>query len=311
MFLTGFADEAGASVETQIAATKELGWKYIESRAIGQKNLASLTDAEFEDFAEKLDRAGLKVNCYGSAVANWSRDPRSDADFEASRKELLSALPRMAKLGVKMIRGMSFKVPADAVPDSPELEAVIFRKVRELVKLCEEAGVIYGHENCMNYGGMSYIHTLRLIESVKSPNFRLIFDTGNPVFTFRRIGPAPWPLQSAWEFHKNVREFIDYVHIKDGVSNVGPDGKVQTTFTFAGDGCGHVRAIVRDLLATGYDGGFSMEPHLAVIFHEKDNTNDDAVKALRKKETYVEYGRRFEKLLAECGWTGLQSSPGV
>ena len=58
MFLTGFADEAGADLATQIRATKELGWKFIETRKIGNKTLATLTDAEFDDFCEKLDEAG-------------------------------------------------------------------------------------------------------------------------------------------------------------------------------------------------------------------------------------------------------------
>ena len=40
MFLTGFADEAGADFAVQIKATKELGWKYIETRNINGKNLA-------------------------------------------------------------------------------------------------------------------------------------------------------------------------------------------------------------------------------------------------------------------------------
>ena len=41
MFLTGFADEAGASLATQIKATRELGWKFIETRNLDGKNLAS------------------------------------------------------------------------------------------------------------------------------------------------------------------------------------------------------------------------------------------------------------------------------
>ena len=50
MFLTGFADEAGAALDVQIKATKELGWKYIETRKIGDKTLATLSDAEFDDW---------------------------------------------------------------------------------------------------------------------------------------------------------------------------------------------------------------------------------------------------------------------
>ena len=101
MFLTGFADEAGADFATQIKATSELGWKFIETRAIGSKNLASLTEAEFEDMCSQLDAAGISISCYGSAVASWNKHPRKEEDFVKSREELLAAIPRMHKLGVK------------------------------------------------------------------------------------------------------------------------------------------------------------------------------------------------------------------
>ena len=45
MFLTGFADEASHDLKEQIRATEELGWKFIETRAIGEKNLGTLSDA--------------------------------------------------------------------------------------------------------------------------------------------------------------------------------------------------------------------------------------------------------------------------
>ncbi len=300
MFLTGFADEAGRPLADQIEATRELGWKFIESRAIGDKNLATLTEAEFETVAGQLAEAGIAINCFGSGIANWSRSPRSEEDFAASEKELRDALPRMRKLGVKLVRGMSFKLLPGEQFDSPELERIIFDKVGRLVRICEENGVVYGHENCMNYGGQSYVHTLRLLEHIQSPAFTLIYDTGNPVFTFRRLGTPPYPLQSSWEFYRQVREFVTYVHIKDGTAEIQPDGTVKNAFCFAGDGCGDVRAIVIDLLKRGYDGGFSMEPHLATVFHADDNRDDNELQRRRKLETYVEYGRRFEKLLAEC-----------
>ena len=301
MFLTGFADEAGSDIRTQIAATKELGWHFIETRAIGTYNLASLPEEQFEEMCALLDEAGIKINCFGSGIANWSKHPRKPEDFEASKKELLNAIPRMKKLGTKMVRGMSFLVPEDEQPDSPELEAIIFKKVNELASICEENGIIYGHENCMNYGGLSYKHTLKLLENVKSPAFKLIFDTGNPVFNSRFIGQPPYPLQSSWEFYKNVRDFITYVHIKDGTALPEP-GKLRAPcqFCFAGDGEGDVRAIVIDLQKTGYDGGFSMEPHIASVFHEK---NPDSSLESARYSSYVEYGRRFERLLTDCGWT--------
>ncbi len=300
MFLTGFADEAGRELATQIAATQELKWKNIESRALNAGTLATISDEEFEVVFEQLSTAGISVNCYGSAIANWAKHPRKAEDFEASKQELLAVIPRLQRLGTKLVRGMSFLVPQDEEPDSPELEAIIFDKVRELVNICADNGLVYGHENCMNYGGMSYVHTLKLLEKMNSPAFTLIYDTGNPVFNLRRIGAKPYVRQSSWEFYTQVREFISYVHIKDATAVVGADGQVTTQYCFAGNGEGDVRAIVIDLLKHGYDGGFSMEPHLATIFHEKDSESDDITRKQRQMETYIEYGRRFEKLLSEC-----------
>ena len=71
MFLTGFADEAGADFATQLRATAELGWKFIETRNINGKTLTTLSDGEFETVSGQLADAGIRINCYGSAVANW------------------------------------------------------------------------------------------------------------------------------------------------------------------------------------------------------------------------------------------------
>jgi sugar phosphate isomerase/epimerase len=304
MYLTGFADEAGKDIDSQIKATLELGWKNIELRAIGEKNLATISDAEFENLCEKLDQTGLSINCFGSEIANWNKSPRCKEDFDASVKELKNAIPRMQRLGTKIVRGMSFKILDNERFDSPELEKIIFEKVNVLAKMCEDAGIIYGHENCMNYGGQSYVHTLRLIENIKSDSFKLIFDTGNPVFTFRRIGAEPYTLQNSFEFYKNVREHIHYVHIKDGIANEMKENyeRPETRFTFAGEGSGFVKQIVTDLLKTGYDGGFSIEPHVATVFHEDDDQENSELSAQRKFQTYVKYGRDFEQLLKDCGW---------
>jgi sugar phosphate isomerase/epimerase len=302
MYLTGFADEAGNDIDTQIKATLELGWKNIELRAIGEKNLASISDVEFETLCEKLKTAGISINCFGSGIANWSKSPRSEEDFEASVKELKDSIPRMQRLGTKIVRGMSFKILDNERFDSPELEKTIFKKVNILADMCEDAGIIYGHENCMNYAGQSHVHTLRLLENVRSDSFKLIFDTGNPVFTFRRVGTEPYALQNTYEFYRNIREYIYYVHIKDGIATEMKEGyeRPVTRFTFAGEGSGFVRQIVTDLFKNGYDGGFSIEPHVATVFHDGDDQEDSELFARRKYETYIKYGRDFEQLLKNC-----------
>jgi len=299
MRFSGFADEAGAGIEKQISATKELGWNHIESRNINGVNIHDISEKEFDHVCQCLDDNNIKINCFGSTVANWSKDPRKEEDFQKSKEELTRAIARMRVLGTEMIRGMSFVHVRDEEPDAPHITKQVFAKVRELVKMCEDAGVIYLQENCANFGGMSYEHTLRLLDAVPSPNFKLCFDTGNPIFTNRRIGPKPWPKQDSFEFYKNVREFIHHVHIKDGIFIRDSETNIfaECEFTYPGEGHGKVKEIVADLLKTGYQGDFSIEPHMKAVFHDTQVHNTDEA----KYKTYVEYGKRFMKLYREAG----------
>lgn len=281
MYYTGFADEASRGLDGQIAATKELGWNCIESRAIDGVNIHDLSDADFDVAAGKLEDAGIQVNCFGSAIANWAKkitDP-----FDSSLAEARRAIPRMQRLGTKLIRIMSFARLDDREPDD-QMEDERFRRVRTLTQMFLDAGIQPVHENCMNYGGMGWPFTLRLLENV--PGLKLVYDTGNPVFTDDKAKPKPYPKQSSWEFYSHVRDFIAYVHIKDGVFDHATG---KTTYTWPGKGDGDVVRIVEDLIARGYDGGFSMEPHMALVFHDANVT----AQAQAMHDNYVEYGRRF------------------
>jgi sugar phosphate isomerase/epimerase len=138
-------------------------------------------------------------------------------------------------------------------------------------------------------------YTLRLLEEV--PGLRLVFDTGNPVITPDYTLPAPRPRQSAWEFYRQVRDFVDCVHVKDAVFLREKPGAIfdEAEFTFPDEGHAQLRRIVADLLARGYTGGFSIEPHMSVVFHlAEGHCHDDA-----RFAGYVEYGRRFMALVDE------------
>ncbi len=288
MYLTGFADEAAPDMATQIKATRELGWTNIESRAVNGTNIHDIDDAEFDEVAAALQAAGVRVNCFGSAIANWGKTITEP--FDSSLAEAKRAIPRMQRLGTKLIRIMSFAVLKDRKPDD-QMEEERFRRLRELHRLFTDAGITPVHENCMNYGGMGWTYTLKLVENV--PGLKLVFDTGNPVFSEDRTKPEPYPRQSSWEFYSKVREHVAYVHIKDGTWD--PVAQ-KADYTFPGDGQGDVKKIVTDLLQRGYAGGISIEPHLAVVFHDAAVTAPAEI----RYRNYVEYGRRFEKLLAEA-----------
>ncbi|MBI3985330.1 MAG: sugar phosphate isomerase/epimerase [Lentisphaerae bacterium] len=288
MYMTGFADEAGHSLDVQIRATRELGWTHIEARGLQVDdfplgNLHDIPEAAFDLAQAKLEKAGIRVNCFGSAIGNWAK--KIDEPFESSLAEARRAIPRMQRLGTTLIRIMSF-----AVHDAEDqMEQERFRRLRELLKLFSDAGLTPVHENCMNYGGMGWPFTLKLLENV--PGLKLVFDTGNAVLSFDRSKPKPWPMQNSWEFYSHIKEHVAYIHIKDGYRNLETNKDVCT---YPGEGRADVRKIVKDLLLRGYDDGISIEPHMGAVFHDPSSGH-----SLNAEAIYIEYGRRMEKLIAE------------
>ena len=288
MYMTGFADEAGDAIEVQIRATKALGWENIESRAVkigefDKANIHDISDAAFDRLVGVLADAGVKINCFGSTISNWGK--KIDDPFDITLPEIHRAIPRMQRLGTKLVRIMSYAV-RDA---EDQMEQERFRRVREIRKMFADAGLTVVHENCMNYGGMGWPFTLRLLENV--PGLKLVFDTGNPLFSDDRSKPKPHPKQSSWEFYEHVRDHIAYIHIKDGRWDAV---QKKSIYSFPGEGVGDVRKIMKDLLRRGYDGGISIEPHMGAVFHDPNAGHN-----LDAEQIYIEYGRRMEKLIAE------------
>lgn len=289
MYLTGIADEAGANIDTQIVATRELGWKTIEMRAVEvagfpKANLHDLPDAAFDIVAGKLQDAKLGVCCFGSTIMNWAKTV--ETPFDVTLAEVGRAIPRMQRLGTKFVRIMSFR-PAD---DAEAIPQVVFERVREVTKVFLDAGLKPVHENCMNHGGMSWRHALELLERV--PGLRWVFDTANPIFNADRAQPKPWPKQDPWEFWTKVRDVTAHIHIKDATWN---PARNDADYNWPGEGSGRVCDILRDALSRGYDAGISIEPHLAVVFHNAAIQSS----AEAQYTSYVEYGRRLEKLVRE------------
>ncbi|HEV7925653.1 MAG TPA: TIM barrel protein [Verrucomicrobiae bacterium] len=289
MILTGIADEAGVALDTQIKATRELGWKYIEMRAVEvpgfpKGNFHDIPDKAFDIAAGRLQEAGLSVYCFGSAIANWSK--KISDPFQITLDEVHRCIPRMKRVGAKFVRIMSHK-PADTDDQTPP---EVFRRIGEVTRMFRDAGLQPVHENCMNYGGMSWRHGLELLE--KCPGLKWVFDTGNPVFNPDRSKPKPWPRQDAWEFWEHIRDHVAHIHIKDATY---VPAKNDCDYKYPGQGQGRVRDILKDAIAHGYDAALSIEPHVAAVFHDATVKASDQVMF----DSYIRYGRELEKMIAD------------
>ena len=285
MKLTGFADEASRDLDKQITATKDIGWTAISARMVGEHNIHELPEAEFNDTADRLDAAEIAIPEFGSLIGNWGK--KIDSDFDITLAEIDRAIPRMKRLGTQLIRVMSY---AQDPWGEDQNEQERFRRLREIVSRFSDAGLTAIHENCMNWGGFSAQHTLRLVEEV--PGLKLVFDTGNPVFQKDRSKPEPYPWQDPFEFWEQVRDHVVHIHIKDCMNPVSDD--VEPDYTMPGEGAAKLREILADAKSRGYEDWIAIEPHVATVFHAADPT---AVDWQQCYDSYVEYGKRFEQLL--------------
>ena len=289
MKFLGISDEAGNTLDAQIRATRQLGWKFLEMRGVevagfSKSNFHDIPDAAFDRAVAQLQAAGIGVYCFASTIGNWGK--RIEDPFEMTLAEVDRAIPRMQRLGTCFVRIMSYRVREE----EDQMESERFRRLRELTRRFLDAGITPMHENCMNYGGMSWRHALRLLENV--PGLKWVFDTANPVFNQDYSKPVPRPRQDPWEFWTQVRDHVVHIHIKDARWNAA---KNDADYTFPGEGDGAVTRILTDAMARGYDAGLSIEPHMVVVFHDAGSAaSDEAITT-----NFVEYGRRLETLVAQ------------
>jgi sugar phosphate isomerase/epimerase len=272
MFFSGISDESGQPIATQVRAHKDLGWKHLELRMVDGVNITQLNDSAFDDVRRAVLEANMTVSCFGSAIANWARPITTE--FQVDLDDLNRAIPRMRALSTPYIRVMSYpNHTEEPLPESAWRKESI-RRMREMATIAEGEGIVLVHENCSGWGGLSAENSNILLGEVGSPALKVVFDTGNPV-TYG---------QDTWEYYKAVRKDIVYVHIKDAVREKGVDH-----YVVCGEGEGYVPEVVGDLLATGYDGGFSIEPHLAAIIHTGQQASSDE----QLYDSYVNYGRKL------------------
>jgi len=271
MFWSGIADESGRALETQLRAHRELGWNHIELRQIGDVTLAYASDEEFDRIRASLDEAAMRVSCFASAIANWARDITDS--FEKDADELRRAIPRLQVLGTKFVRIMSY-VNNKGLPEA-EWRKEALRRLKELAKMAEDGGVVLLHENCHGWASESPENTNDMLAEVNSPALKLVFDTGN----------SQGGKNSSWGFYQKLdKSQIAYVHLKD----LRNDGAA----TWPGEGDSSVERILEDLFRRGYDGGISIEPHIAAVIHEGKESDPKLM-----YDSYVEYGRRAMALV--------------
>ncbi|MFA6410341.1 MAG: sugar phosphate isomerase/epimerase family protein [Candidatus Buchananbacteria bacterium] len=283
MFFSGIADEAGAGIGTQIKAHQDLGFTNIELRTVGGVPILALEPAVLARVVSEIRMSGLKVPCLDTKIGDWSRP--ITGDFRTDRDDLIMAirLARTLEMAHPLFRVMSWPNDKDNPVSEADWQKEAVRRMRKLVEIAEGEGVVLAHENCSGWGGISMQNNCIVMEAIDSPAFKVLFDTGNP----------PTYGANSWGWYQLVKDQIVYVHIKDAKFRLNQEAPEE--YTMAGDGDGYVREIIADLLSSGYDGGFSIEPHLAAVIH----TGQKADKEQAQYASYIQSGLRLQTIVSQ------------
>jgi sugar phosphate isomerase/epimerase len=239
--LSGFGDEIDPDPRVQVAVLRALGASHIEVRSAWGVNVVDFDRTQVRVLARTLYDAGMRT----SAIASPVGKVRFDSSAESEVERLLRVIRVAKALDTRYIRIFSFFL--DGEEPASARDAVIDR-MRLLASAAEDSGVVLLHENEKNIYGDIPERVLDLIDSVNSPALRVAWDSAN----FVEVGvKAPHDQGFAL-----LRPYLEYLQVKDARS---ADGDIVP----AGEGDGQVRATVAALVADGYTGFASLEPHLS------------------------------------------------
>lgn len=268
--LTGFADEASPDFAEQMALFTTLGIRHLEFRSAWRTNILDLTEAQLSDATSMLADAGVTVSSIGSPIGKI----KISSALEPHLDRMRHAAHLANHFGAKYVRVFSFFIDQGDDPDRHRDEVV--RRMAALAEIAQEHGVVALHENEKHIFGDIPRRCVDMVETVGSPHLRLILDPAN----FVQCDVQPFT-----EAYATMRPHLEYLHIKDaefGAADVLP----------AGEGHGQIRELVRALATDGFDGFFSLEPHLGQF---------DAFGGMCGPELWTVAHTAFTRLLTEEG----------
>jgi 3-dehydroshikimate dehydratase len=243
--LSAFADEISHDLAEQIAILKRENIAHIDLRGVWNINVLDLSDEQAISIKELLEGHGIKVAAIGSPIGKVPIDSPFDEHLERFERAI-----KLAHLfGTPLVRIFSFYPPAEIASDTIDPDSwrdeVVWR-LRVLTARARASGITLIHENEKDIYGDIIARCVDLLQECNDTHFQAVFDPAN----FIQCGQTPYP-----DAYEALRPWLRYVHVKDAL----PDGEVVA----AGEGAARWPELLQRLRQDGYDGFFSLEPHLA------------------------------------------------
>lgn len=239
IILSGFSDEIAPELDLQLAAIREWGLSHIELRAADGVNVSDFSTEKVKEVKNKLAGAGVSVSSIGSPIGKIGMEE----DFAPHLEKLKRTLEIQKELGAPYLRMFSFYIPQGRAPE--DFREEVLDRMGRMVEEAAAWDSVLLHENEKGIYGDNASRCKELLEAFYGPHFKAVFDFAN----FVQVGQQTLP---AYEL---LKPYVEYVHVKDAQWGTG-------AVVPAGQGDGHVKDILTDLIGGGWKGFLSLEPHL-------------------------------------------------
>lgn len=238
--ISGFIDEIATDFDRQCEVAAGLGLSKVELRSAWGINVLDLDDVQLLRVKRILETYGLTLSSVGSPLGKVNIDADFDAHFERAKR----AIEVARHFDSEYIRVFSFFVSTPG--GLPGDRSAVVDQMGQLARLAEDAGVVLLHENEKGIYGDTPDRCRDIILSVASPFLKAVWDPAN----FVQIGVKPFT-----DGYSMLKPYIEYVHVKDALLSTGE-------VVAAGEGDGEIQDTLLALYQDGFDGYFSLEPHL-------------------------------------------------
>jgi sugar phosphate isomerase/epimerase len=239
--LTAFADEISPELDEQLGTLASESIRHMELRSVWNTNVLDLTDEELRKVKSATSDHGIKISSIGSPIG---KIPISDP-FDPHLRRFRRALQAADIMEAPYVRIFSFFIPEEQEPRLYRDE--VLERMSMLANEARGAGVILLHENEKGIYGATPDRCREILWGVDSSALRATWDAAN----FVQCGVRPYK-----EGYETLRPYVEYVHVKDALFG---SGRVVP----AGEGDGEIGETLSALHGSGFDGYFSLEPHLA------------------------------------------------
>ena len=279
--LSAFADEAGATLEEQIAALQRNNIRYMEIRGVNGKSICRTPLETVAEYKAKLDAAGIKVETIGSSIGKVELT----ADYNAHLAMFLHTLAVAKILGATRIRMFSIFMPKDEDPAA--YKELVMTRMQEMIEIAAGTGITLYHENEKGIYGDNDSRVLELMDAFAG-KMKFIFDPAN----FIQCGCDPLSI------YPQLKSRIDYFHMKDALADTGAVVPV-------GKGNGGIPAILADYAKDHDNTMLTIEPHLKTFAGLQDKVSMQDSREVIYKDNNEAFDAAVAALKAVLDETGL------